>query len=255
MRYVRFVLMVVLLTIAAQAGDEIWSEGTAQTLPHGRREVGIFSPWRYGRTDRVEIATHRISNLLIPNVRVKFNWPRTDGWLLASRHSLVYPTPLLRAISREGTGGIISPEFEIPPIITTRQEILITREFGRRSLLTAKAGLALALVMGDLDSRTSIDLPIVFPLMAVYYNKWGVNLGVDLLRKMNRKLYYLIDLDVHLFPGSEETAAVEQKGMILWRKHELFSILVGYKLTYGEYPFGTQLHLLPVIDLVWAKQR
>jgi len=249
------VLTVVFLMTSAQAGNEIWSEGTARTLPQGRREVGIFSPWRYGKTERVEIATHRISNLLIPNVRVKISWPRTNGWLLASRHSLLYPTPLLRTITREGTGGIISPEFDIPPILTTRQEILITREFGRRSLLTAKAGLALALVMGELDSRTSIDLPLVFPRMAVYYNKWGINLGVDLLRKMNRKLYYLLDVDLHLFPGAEETLAVEHKGMIIWRKHELFSIMAGYKLSYGEYPFGTQAHLLPVIDLVWAKQR
>ena len=93
------------------------------------------------------------------------------------------------------------------------------------------------------------------PLLKTAEIKWGINLGVDLLRKMNRKLYYLLDVDLRLFPGAEEILAVEHKGMIICRKHELFSIMAGYKLSYGEYPFGTQAHLLPVIDLVWAKQR
>ncbi|MFQ6607876.1 MAG: hypothetical protein ACE5EE_04980 [Fidelibacterota bacterium] len=254
MKSVRDVIAVLLLVSLVQAGNEIWSEGTARTLPAGRREVGIFSPWRYGKNDRMEIATHRIANILIPNVRFKLSWPRSDGWFLASRHSFVYPTPLLRVISREGTGGIISPEFNVPWILVTRQEVLVTREFERRSLFTAKAGLALALLGGKLDSRTSIDLPVIFPRMVVYYNSWGINLGVDISRPINQKLYYLIDFDLHISPGAEESVALEHKGLLLWRKHDLFSIMVGYKLTYGEYPFGTQAHLFPVLDLVWAKQ-
>ncbi len=32
-------------------------------------------------------------------------------------------------------------------------------------------------------------------------------------------------------------------------------ILLSYKLSYGEYPFGTQWHLLgPLVDIVWAWQ-
>ena len=47
----------------------------------------------------------------------------------------------------------------------------------------------------------------------------------------------------------EIISRLEQKGLIVWERTEKFRILFGYKLIAGEYPFGTQAHFLPLLDL------
>ena len=38
---------------------------------------------------------------------------------------------------------------------------------------------------------------------------------------------------------------IEHKSLLIWEKSEKIQIQVGYKLVYGEYPFGNITHLLP----------
>ncbi|MEE8409784.1 MAG: hypothetical protein V3T05_09280, partial [Myxococcota bacterium] len=61
-----------------------------------------------------------------------------------------------------------------------------------------------------------------------------------------------LDVDLFLMPDSRSTLAIEQSGMATWMATDEFAVQVGYKLVYGEYPFGTQWHLLPLLDFQWA---
>lgn len=41
--------------------------------------------------------------------------------------------------------------------------------------------------------------------------------------------------------------------MITWHATPSFVVQAGYEIVYGMYPFGhTQLHLLPLADVMWA---
>jgi len=52
-----------------------------------------------------------------------------------------------------------------------------------------------------------------------------------------------------------EKMAFEHKGLLSWQKSHRFQFCLGYKLCYGQYPFGSQWHLLgPLLDLQWARQ-
>ena len=154
-------------------------------------------------------------------------------------------------------GGIIASDPTIPQIphmISSRNEVILSRRLDRSTLVTGKAGVALAVKMGELDLRSTIDLPLVFPRLSVFYNGYGLNAGLDILRKMTERIDYLIDADVFLSPGSEQAFAFEHKGLFIWNKSSRFQVTVGYKLVFGEYPFGTQWHLFPAFDLQWGRE-
>jgi len=246
-------LLSVLFSTNVAAENRIWSSGTAYSLPQGRCEIGLFQPIRYGISETKELSLHPIFMFVIPNVKLKLAHQDVGQFHFASEHSINYPTILLNLISREGTGGIISPEFKIPPMISSTNSVLLSRPLGDESWFTAKLGLMIAVKFGDLDKRTTIDLPIVFPRLNVFYNDYGFRYGCELSGNIWKNLNYQVDVDLFHFPGANEKLAMEHKGLLLWNKSKRFQMCLGYELTYGEYPFGTQWHLLlPLIDFQWA---
>ena len=232
-----------------------WSSGTAYLLPAGRAEMGLFQPLRYGLNDAVEFSTHPLLCMQIPNLSLKWSHVFSARFVMATRHSIYYPTPLLRTLAREGIGGMISPEFHIPHMISINNEVLVSKFAIDGHLFTGKVGINFAIKSAELDERTTIDLPLLFPRLAVYYNGYGLRFGGDLQGKIIRRWNYLVDTDFFYFPGASENMAFEHKGLLLWTKSRRFQLCVGYKLSYSEYPFGTQWHLLgPIFDLQWARQ-
>ncbi|MFA6570406.1 MAG: hypothetical protein WCT77_04140, partial [Bacteroidota bacterium] len=105
----------------------IWSQGTAYTLPEGRWEVGIFQPLRYGLKDKIELSTQPLTFLIMPNLDMKWGHGDFAGFSFASSHGIYYPSMLLRTIAMKGTGGIISPEFEIPDLFSFYNDLLFSK--------------------------------------------------------------------------------------------------------------------------------
>jgi len=241
----------------SQARDQFhknWHSGTALLLPEGRMEIGIFQPLRYGWSKSIEFTIHPLAAFIIPNLSMKWSHGQKNGYIYATRHSISYPTLLLRAVSKEGIGGLISPEFEIPHIVSIYNEIIMSKAISANHLLSYKAGIAFALKSADLDERATIDLPIIFPRTAAYYHGYNFLIGGDLQGKFFQKWNYLFDADLFYTPDGEENFAFEHKVLLLWNKSERFQVCLGYKLVYGEYPFGRQWHLLlPIVDLQWAR--
>lgn len=259
LRKVMLIIFCTVGTLFASEPDETagrnWSAGTAYLLPGGRWEVGVFQSLRYGYSESLEFSTHPLAFFLMPNLNIKWSHGSYQNFKISTRHSIYYPTPLLRTISREGTGGIISPEFHIPHLVSIYNEVLVSKLIAINQLITGKAGFCFALKSGALDERTTIDLPLVFPRLNVFYQGYGFRSGCNLEGKLIRRWNYLVDADVFYYPSAEEKMAFEHKGLLLWTKSQRFQFCIGYKLTYGEYPFGTQWHLLgPLFDLQWAWQ-
>lgn len=230
-----------------------WSSGTACTLTAGRWEVGLFQPLRHAVSESVELSTHPLAFFLIPNLSVKWSHGSKGGFQIATRHSLTYPTPLLRLLSRKGIGGLISPEFSIPQLVSIYNEVLVSKPIAESILATANAGICFAIKSGALDDRTTIDLPVVFPRLNVYYAGYGFHGGTDLRVNVYRRWGLQATAGAFYYPAADEQFAFEQKGLLLWNKNRRFQLCLGYQLTYGEYPFGTQWHLfIPEFDLSWG---
>ncbi len=225
-----------------EALSRYWLSSTAHTLPAGRLETGLFQPLRYGWSESVEVSSHPLVNILMPNLSLKWSHAQICGLFFTTQHKIYYPTPLLRTLSRKGTGGLISPEFTIPHMISLYNGILLSKQLTERLLFTHKTGVSIALKNGSLDERTTIDLPLAFPRLAVYYNGYGFIVGDDLHIKISSKWLCLIDGDIFFYPGAQDNFAFEHKGLFLWNKSDRIQFSIGYKLVYGEYPFGKQWH-------------
>jgi hypothetical protein len=223
-------------------------------------EVGVFQPIRYGASGLVELSSYKLSTFLMPNVSVKQSWMKYKNWALAHEHGILYPTPLMKKLQSPlgmklgdpDKFALISPEFKIPQMVAIHNAIIASRSLKNGLLLTVKGNVTFALVGGTLDRRTMIDLPLIFPRFSVFYNKLLFRFGSDLVGPLKGKWSYLLDYDLFLMPGGHELYILEHKGLLIWTKNDRLRVLLGYKLSAGEYPFGVQAHLLPAIDLQWG---
>lgn len=240
----QFLLTFVLLCNCINAQSKSWSLGTAYSLDKGQWETGLFQPLRYGLSDNRDISFHPFFAIKIPNLSLKQTWKEINGWKIASRHSANYPTPLLQSITGSGKFKIVSGEFDFPSLIGFNNEILATKPFGT-GLFTAKAALLLGLGGKDLNPLSTIDIPVVYPRLAVYYNGWGMRFGADYSQSLKGRWSGFIDGDLFLYPGGSYALFYESKIMLIWTKSSRLRLIFGYKITYGEYPFGDHWQIVP----------
>ena len=86
-----------------------------------------------------------------------------------------------------------------------------------------------------------------------YFNGYKFNLGADARHHISDKFSVLLDGDAVVIPT--EDIFWESKLLGEYQLNDKWGILLGTKLTYGNYPFGTQTRLLPLIDITyrWTK--
>jgi hypothetical protein len=230
-----------------------WTDGTAFNVPKHRWELGLLTLSRYGISNRVELSAHPLMFFLMPQVKVKIGWGEYSGFRLATEHGLFYPTQFMRLVATEGTGGLISPEFTIPQMVAVTNRFLVSYRPFVGSVLTAHAGIAFALKSGPLDPRTSIDLPVIYPRLAVFYNQPEFDAGIDFRGRFIPRLGWLFNVENFMVCGTDLNYFMENKGVLAYTsKKETLRIEAGYKLCFGRYPAGPQWHLLPVVDLVFG---
>ncbi|MFH1212699.1 MAG: hypothetical protein V1681_01295 [Candidatus Neomarinimicrobiota bacterium] len=248
-------LLICQFAIILNAQNNNWARETAVLTTPGRIEKGLFEPLYYGLSDQFELSSYVLADVLIPNLSLKWAHPMSNSFTLVSVHSFNFPTPLLRVLARKGIGGIISPEFSIPPMIGLYNGVILSKSMPANQIISLKAGIDLGLKGGKLDDRTTIDLPLVYPRLMPFYHGYGVRMGADYRKQIGPKMSLLLDYDVFMFPGANDGFAFENKALLFWHPSDRTQFSIGYKLVYGQYPFGSQWHLLcPVFDIQRAWQ-
>ena len=237
---------------SSSAQPEYLSLNNAKTIEAGRLETGIFQPLRYGLSDQLEVAVHPLLFALIPNVSVKRLWWQTDKLFFASQHIVTFPSPLLKTLARKGSGGILPEESIVKPIVALNTKLLFTWLYNEKNMVTFEAGVKLAASNKNLDLPT-IDLPLVFPRTAAYYERYALSFAVVTEGSLYKQWEYIANARAFVLPYDVGKWALEQSTKVRWVKPSgKMAIEGGYILTYGDYPFGKQLNILPVVDLRFA---
>jgi len=231
-----------------------WSYHTAYLMHKNKYESGIVQPFRYGISDRVEITTNVLQNIAVPNAGVKVFIADVKGFHMASEHGLQYNSLFFKLLSRKGIAGILSPQFPFPNLFTFSSSFLVTKQIFDTAYVTARAGFFLGMRDGYLSPLATVDLPVIYPRNSHLFNKCTFRLGADIRGKIKRSWGYMFDLQFFVLPISEHNFFMENTGVIMcnWGKHCRFK--GGYKLCYGDYPFGKQWHLLPTLDIVFGSK-
>ena len=239
-------------------GQGLWSGGGTSMLENGRYNIGLILPFRMGVWGG-EISINKF--LLIPNISYKYPITRFGKWQRAARYQIVYPTlalrwfqsPLGMKLGEPDKFALISPEFHIPQMLSFYGELIGSTGSNTTGLITVYGGIGIGLGGKKLDSRTSIDLPGFYSRFSIYHNGILVKAGGEYSRRFKERWSYTMDYDMFIMPGGEGRYAFEHMGLLIWTKNNRFRLQFGYKLIAGEYPYGSQAHLLPLIDVQFGR--
>ncbi len=231
-----------------------WSYNTGYLMRQGKYECGIFQPFRYGINNRLEIYGNILQMPLVPNVSVKVKLSDIKGFFMASEHGFEYNTIMFNILSKKGIGGILSPQFTFPNMYTLTSSFLVTKQVFDTAFVTLRAGVVIGMRDGYLSPLATIDLPLFYPRTAHLFNKCTIKLGADIKGKIIRRWSYLADFQFFIIPIKENNLFIEHTGAIMCALGKHARLKGGYKLCFGEYPFGKQWNLLPVIDIVFGSK-
>ncbi|MEI8046907.1 MAG: hypothetical protein WCI92_05980 [Bacteroidota bacterium] len=236
-----------------QTVSQKWSYNTAYVMPVGKWESGIFQPFRYGINKKTEVYTNVLMLPLIPSAGVKIALGTKKDFIIASQHSLSVPTPFLNFMSREGIGGLISPEYSYSFILSVNNSLIVSRKIAPKILASAYAGFVFALRADKPDSQSTIDLPLFYPRMAHYYEGTSIRLGGAVKGSLSEKWLYEEGVQVFIITRPENNFFFENTGTIMWVAGNSFRIRGGYVLAYGKYPYvNPKWQLWPTLDLVFG---
>lgn len=243
------------VAVAARADESAASGDTAFTLPRGGLEVGVFAPLRWGLTDHVELSVHPLVALVAPHLDAKIAWGRVAGIAIASTHGVLYPTPAMRLLSKEGTGGIVPHDVRYPHLLETGHHLVATRALGDH-LLTVRAGGRLAWNLTEFDGpRTwsEVEWHFIWPRAAAWFTGWSLDAGLAAEGPVWRALGYRLALDGFAMPGLRGDRAVEWAALVTARPRPGLRVEAGLQWSWAEFPYGSRLSVpLPLADVVWT---
>ncbi len=231
-----------------------WGYNTAYLIDKGKWETGIFQPFRLGLNDKLELRSNIFIMPLLPNAGVKISHGQIGEFQVASEHSVSYPTLFLNLVSFKGTGGLISPQYDFDFILSLANSIIISKPVGTSSLFSADAGFAFSIRKTKPDYNATIDLPLIYPRMANYYEGVSIKTGVTFKGTLSKSLFFEENLKLFLITRDSENIFIENFGTIMWKTKGSFRLKGGYVLSWGKYPFGNHTQLWPVIDIIFGSK-
>ena len=229
-------------------------------LSKGEWNYSLFSKGEYGLSDKVSLKIHPVWLFFAPSIALKWTWIKTDKYSFSFLHGLSSPTPIMNLLAKKGTGGLISPEFDIPFMLCIENKLIFALNLQGGHKVIGDFGMEFALFNDKLLPGSSIDLPVISPRSAVYYKKFGVDIGLSLEGNLFGKFDYYSKAQGFMFPLMNENYKNEYgltgryfgelTGMLFWNTSKRCKVGVGPRLCYGDYPFGEKWHLLPMFDFV-----
>ena len=242
--------------VAADLTPARFTPDSARLVPPGRMELGLFAPLRWDVAERLELSVYPLWMFLDPNAALRVGWGHAGGLEWASDHALAYPTPLMRLLARQGTGGIVPSDVTYPHLISFANHVLVTRELPGAHLLSARLGGQLAWNLTPFDGPrfwSQVEWHYAWPRTAAWITGWSLDGGLAAQGPITGPLGYRVTLDLFLMPGLKGDRAVEWSVVATWRPRPGFELHAGATWSWARFPYGTRTSVpLPLVDAVWA---
>ncbi len=247
------------------AQQTLWTTGNARTLAKGQQEFGIIQPFQIGVTDKLELSVSPLAGLfLVPNISFKYRY-NSGPWMIATQHSYMMPSMLIHSMQDSLFSKLIRRDtltfpdsLRIPYIFTFRNQVLVTRRIGKETVVTGKLGFEFSLKTKG-DSLPALTYPQFYLPSTTLNNKVLLFTGVRVDGNIYNDYNYMVEVDFTSSGFKAEHWAIEHKGYFIWNKSVKFAALIGYKMSYGNYPYPAsnpvtnqgRFFIFPVADLIW----
>lgn len=250
------VILFSLTSFGLSAQYEIWTVGTARTIPEGHLDVSIFRPTRYGISKTFEVSVHPFLFPVLPNGQVKKTWYKRD-FVFASVHGINYPSLFLNIVRKRNNPELIPVDSVVPQLFAFKNELIVSKILKKATtcdaenfLLSLKLGVQFAFQFGE-STLPLIEKPILYPRTSIYHKKLLWYVGADIDGHLNSFINFSADIDFLSVGLGIEDFAIEHKAVLMTPLTQSLMILGGYKLSYGTYPSGSKLGIYPMIDISW----
>lgn len=265
-----------LATASGRASEtDEWATKSAKTIQEGRLEVGAFSSTTWGVTERVEVSAHPVGLFVFPAARVKVNWWQighlvcSDGDLVfhprvwvSSQHRVFSPTPLLHLFAREGSGGLLPANSDIPFALGMENQALVTTSVAGHLL---SATLGVTVTAREASDVAMVEFPFLYSMLASLYSPVVPSFGVSFEGNIAGSFDYQFAPRLHIFRPEERIAwpaerppwvfAQDTVLRVHGRLGQRHRISLGLATTVARYPLGTRLHYVPTLDYRFALAR
>lgn len=269
------VALIFATTSAAASDANEWATKSAQTIAGGRVEVGALSSTTWGVTERVEVGAHPIGLFVFPAARAKINWWQMghltcdEGDLIfhprvwvSSQHRVFSPTPLLHLFAREGSGGLLPANSDIPFALGMENQALLTASVAGH-LLTASLGLTVT--AREKSELSMVEFPFLYSMLASLYSPAVPSVGLAFEGNILGPFDYQFAPRLHVFRPEKRIAWPAERPPWVFaqdtvlrvhaRLGERHRLSLGIATTVAHYPIGTRLHYVPTLDYRFALAR
>jgi hypothetical protein len=236
---------------------EIWTVGTARTIPQGHLEISVLRPARYGITKSLEVSAQPIIFPVFPNAQLKKNW-YDKKFSIASVHGVNYPSWFLKMVRKRNNEELIPADSVVPQLFVIKNEVIgsimlkeATSCEAANYFLSVKIGAQFALKFKE-STLPDIQKPVLYPRTSVYHDTLLWYVGADLDAHLNSFINYSVDLDFLSVGLGIEDWAIEHKGMLMMKLTNSLMLMAGYKLSYGTMPEKAKLGIYPMVDISWT---
>lgn len=257
-RFCLILILVLMLVPDRLIGQiEIWTVGTAKTIPQGHLEISLLRPARYGIGRSLEVSAQPLIFPVFPNGQIKKNW-YDKKFSIATVHGLNYPTMFLNIVRKRDREDLIPRDSIVPQLIVFKNEvigsIMLKKETSCEAanyFLSVKLGTQFAFKFKE-STLPDIQKPVLYPRTSVYHDTLLWYVGVDLDAHLNSFINYSVDVDFLSVGLGIGDWAIEQKGILMTKLTNSLMVLAGYKLSYGTMPDRARLGIYPFADISWT---
>lgn len=247
-------LLILISSFPVFSQDSVVTEDTALMVPKGQVEFGLFNLLTLGLTDKVSLSTHPVLDALAPNLGVKVNWIDTGSVYFSTKHTLLYPTPLLEFLSGDGVGKILAGDNVYPQIIVIGNNFLVSYVTGDH-IFSGRIGVDFALQFPE-GTFMGMDYPVLYYTTAVFNTKLSFDAEFSYRWNFVENFWLMpsveaIILTVPVGP-SPIGFEIRQTTNVLWKLNSWFSLSAGYLLAGGVYPYDYDIKLFPLIDVLFS---
>jgi hypothetical protein len=229
---------------------------TATVLPKGTQQVGVFGPLRLGLGNGLELQTHPVLNLLSPNLSIKKELQNRDAKVLSLQTDLTYSSFLISTLARDGIGGVLAPDIDVPKRLELNMRLLWTLPIHDNHNLTLRLRGDFSMPSYSFNGQegmmpyTSIDMPLVY--VRTHSSSVGINSGVNFDGAITDKIQYQVGAWAWYLPTVEESNwSIEQRSTLTMQITPKCWLQGGGIFVVGAYPYGSRWHILPIIDVQW----
>jgi len=237
--------------------NSLWPHRSTETLVQGRKVWQLFGVKKMGVAKNMEWQIQPLFFFISPNLGLKKRWTNNRRWSIATLHKINYPSIYLNLIAREGAGGVLPKDSEIPPMISLRNEILLDIH-SEKIFITLRGGVATAFKLGNAEKNfPDIDIPFLYNRTLAFNNTPNIYMGINIHRYILPKLNVEGDFTAFRVGNENKDFVYESQLIFFWKKSNKFGLKAGAAAAFGQYPYGRDFQIIPVFDIIfgWGKNK